>query len=215
MHVLLLIASDTDADLLAYKKMQETLVNMLFDPYMQNALTENHPDLHICEWREIKIEQAIMYAECTDGVLHLLMLSRFFGWGKHISMQYVPPTVEIFELSHCGIHEEFNPRTLPREAFIVSLAWNRLRGTPRLSELPGNIEDLNLSNNRLHGPIFLDRLPRRIRRIDLSKNTITGKYVLYDNLPASLEIARIDGKAGALRPHRPKTGQADIDRICK
>eukprot|EP00009_Paramoeba_aestuarina_P012335 CAMPEP_0201527958 /NCGR_PEP_ID=MMETSP0161_2-20130828/36912_1 /ASSEMBLY_ACC=CAM_ASM_000251 /TAXON_ID=180227 /ORGANISM="Neoparamoeba aestuarina, Strain SoJaBio B1-5/56/2" /LENGTH=76 /DNA_ID=CAMNT_0047929019 /DNA_START=201 /DNA_END=431 /DNA_ORIENTATION=- len=70
---------------------------------------------------------------------------------RSVQFQYIPPTVEVLDLSGCAQTFLLETRHFPRSAKSILLVFNLLYGVPDLTTLPKNLEELKLAKNRLKG----------------------------------------------------------------
>ena len=137
-----------------------------------------------CSWRKVT---------CSNGEISKIRI--FDIEVGDLSVAYLPPKVQFFELSNCGFASTIETSLFPRESRVMIFEQNKIQGTVDLTRLPQKLVLLNLSENSIVGPISLTHLPKTFEALYISRNKIEQKVVYYANLPETLAIVNYDRRA--------------------
>ena len=165
---------------LGIKSYQMTLISVLLDrlnqSYYDMGLVSVSSDIDdVCTWRYVECDcgklRTVYWSGINRGPLHRnIHIAQFY-------LHWMPPGLEIIDLSYHIGKGSFVGRLLPRCAREITLRFCTLKDTPDIHELPVHLVKLILDNNEFCGSICISHLPNGLLRLGLSANKIESVIV--------------------------------------
>ena len=106
------------------------------------------------------------------------MHDSFFTDGGTIHLEWLPSTVQSFDIYRNHLFGRVDLTRLPAPMKLLILSVNRLEGAADFTALPREMQYLYLSNNSLCGSVNIENLPSSLLEIDASSNTLSGSLDL-------------------------------------
>ena len=177
MHSLIFCEADSrigrvDYHLLPQQTLMEVLVNDLLDKSIFCDANGTFRDID--GWAGVK---CTLYGE-VESVKWSNLFNSFFVEGGTIHLEWMPATVQTFDIFLNWLSGEVDLTGLPSALHIVVLSKNKLEGEANLTALPQKLRFLYFANNRLTGPLRISNVPPHLKGIDLSKNKLCGSVDL-------------------------------------
>ena len=164
---------------------QQALLEMLIDGLEPKSLFQKW----CLPWQDPEYKDISEWAgvNCTNtGEVHSIdwMAKKLTG---RLSLKYLPPTAESFNVSRNKISGSITIEDLPECLRMLRMQENEISGTINLTALPKKMSALHLSNNLLSGTLDFTQLPASMRTIHLDNNDFTGTIDLQ-KLPELLIV---------------------------
>ena len=142
----------------------------------------------VCSWKGVG---------CADGIIRMIEYELNEHEARTLAyvadMDWIPPSTVYLRLVGIRALNGWATERLPRELRFVSLVRAGVPNdhqpdrTINLAKLPSKMEELIVIAGWYNGIIYIDRLPETMRLLQLSQWEHAVAYVVFENLPKSLE----------------------------
>ena len=154
-----------------------------YRPLYTRLCSDSSMKRSVCSWKGVR---------CAAGII------RAFEYEERITryvvdMGWIPPTTAYLRLDRLRAMNGWDTEKLPRDLRFLSLVRvgvpfdDEADRTINLENLPSKMEELIVIAGWYRGIIFINRLPKTMRFLHLSNSKHTKAYVVFENLPESLE----------------------------
>uniref|UniRef100_A0A7S4PA33 Leucine-rich repeat protein n=1 Tax=Paramoeba aestuarina TaxID=180227 RepID=A0A7S4PA33_9EUKA len=165
-----------------------TLLELLSEGFINGTdgfIRDKVAVVEIEQWKKLTIDKNGNVTSITW--MHFLSPNNIEGT---IDLNFIPPTVEVFNISFNKISGSISLIALPTALRGLKLNSNMFSGSVDLTLLPEHLQTLWLDSNKLSGTVDLTSLPKEIKWITLFQNALVGEPD-FTQLPESLQILDI------------------------
>ena len=180
----------------------QTLMEMLtegFDDETKKKYRENDGMyLDVCKWSCVT---------CDDDERVIQIQIDSINVSGSVELRYVPPKAKALEITSPTAGKltgSVDLTQLPGEMWQLNLHSNNLSGELDLTQLPNSMRDVYLYNNQFTGEIDLTHLPVGMKGLYLYKNRLSGEIDLA-HLPNGMHYLNLG--------HNHLTGSIDLTQL--
>ena len=122
------------------------------------------------------------------------VLSKFFPHGGSIDTQWIPSTVESFDIHNNNLEGTIECAFLPPCLEILDCSKNQMSGSFSVGDLPRGMKRVRIEKNRFSGSLEVDALPPTVEYFIASENKFQGT-LNFLNVPERTKEIRLADNA--------------------